>query len=102
MGDEGKAVVWLSADGFAVGGACVRFSSFCFQGILRPTRTSPLHSFPLFVCGQKEGPDTVASRGQVPRSSPRLPPVVAEGGIREAFFSAETIEYLDLRSRNLT
>ena len=25
MGDEGKAVGWLSADGFAVGGACVRF-----------------------------------------------------------------------------
>ncbi|MFZ1149557.1 MAG: hypothetical protein WAR76_07455 [Xanthobacteraceae bacterium] len=50
---------------------------------------------------KKEGPDTVASRGQVPRSSP-LPPVMAEGGIRGAFFSAETAEYLDLRSRNLT
>ncbi len=51
---------------------------------------------------KKEGPDTVASRGQVPRSSPRLPPVMAEGGIRGAFFSAEKAEYLDLRSRNLT
>jgi hypothetical protein len=57
---------------------------------------------PLESSAQKKGPDTVASRGQVPRSSPRLPPVVAEGGMRGAFLSAETAEYLDSRSRNLT
>jgi hypothetical protein len=51
---------------------------------------------------KKEGPDTVASRGQVPRSSPRLPPVMAEGGMRGAFSARETAEYLDSRSRNLT
>ena len=28
MGDEGKAVGWLSADGFAVGGTRVRFGGF--------------------------------------------------------------------------
>jgi hypothetical protein len=42
----------------------------------------------------KKGPDTVASRGQVPRSSPRLPPVMAEGDMRGAFFSAETTNIL--------
>ena len=40
------------------------------------------------VCSvARKGPDAVASRGQVPRSSPRLPPVMAEGDMREAFLA---------------
>jgi hypothetical protein len=40
-------------------------------------------------------------RAQVPRTSPRLPPVWQREVLRGAFFSAETAEHRDSRSRNL-
>jgi hypothetical protein len=40
------------------------------------------------VCSvARKGPDAVASRGQVPCSSPRVPPIMAEGDMREAFLA---------------
>jgi hypothetical protein len=35
---------------------------------------------------KKKAPTPLQSRGRVPRSSPRLPPVMAEGDMREHFF----------------
>jgi hypothetical protein len=50
-------------------------------------RAAQKHPGDFFFAQRKNGPDTVASRGQVPRSSPRLPPVMAEGDMRGAFLA---------------
>ena len=51
---------------------------------------------------KKKAPTPFQVEAKCPRSNPRLPPVMAEEGMRVAFLSAETTEYCDSRSRNLT